>query len=382
MQSEPESRVFGDLFGNQVESRGVGQLGAREQRGFVSPRSSSGMSSEDSGGEYSDGLAHPGKRRRNWWVKSRRMNYTYALGEEDIDWNEVAQMAEQSLVGKALGRSFSLRNIVAWAEAHWRVHIGYVPEVVGLYRNWFAFTFLKAEHALWVLNRNWNWDHCPVMLKPWHPLFDATRERFDTAPFWVRLPGLPLDYWSEEHFRGIGNILGSYLGGDYSFVYTKEKKVARILVNLNVREGLAEDMKLSWGPYAIMQKLEYENVPFRCWRWCWRCHAYGHPASDCKLPLRTRNGGRRKWFDGIDKSVPAGPSSSTGDQPTQEGSGAEQGVGQAPEEERLPILTEESPAEPTELLRVQGPQFAGRTTTKRQTKPQRGVCNSLWGFGR
>lgn len=190
---------------------------------------------------------------------------------------------------------------------------------VALCLNWFAFNFLSIEHALWVLNRNWSWDHCPVLLKPWHPMFNASRERLDIVPFWVRLPGIPLHYWSERHFRGIGNILGTYLEGDYSSHYTKQKKVARILVSLNVREGLVEDMKLSWGPYTFVQNLDYEYVPFRCRR----CHAYGHPVAECKLPLRTRNGGRHKWSDGIEKTAPAGTTSPAHSLLVQEDTGRE-----------------------------------------------------------
>ena len=110
----------------------------------------------------------------------------------------------------------------------------------------------------------------------------------DSVPIWVRLPGLPLHYWKEEHLRAIGNILGTFIEADLAFERTNLKQVARILVNINIREGLAEEMTLTWGPVKIRQVLDYENVPFRCRR----CHAYGHPASECRLPLNTRKGKR------------------------------------------------------------------------------------------
>ena len=71
---------------------------------------------------------------------------------------------------------------------------------------------------------------------------------------------------------------------------THYKQVARILVEVNIREGLPETIDLDWGPDIITQPLDYENVPF----WCRRCHAYGHPVSECHLPLCTLNGGKRK----------------------------------------------------------------------------------------
>ena len=82
------------------------------------------------------------------------------------------------------------------------------------------------------------------------------------------------------------------------------KKVARILVNINLREGLAESINLDWGPVIIPQILDYENVPFRCRR----CHVYGHPVSACSLPARTPKASRRNGSGAANK----GPSEKIG----------------------------------------------------------------------
>jgi len=141
-----------------------------------------------------------------------------------------------------------------------------------------------------ILNKSWSLDHSPVLLKKWHPMFDASIERVDIIPIWVRMPALPLQYWNEFHLRGIGNMLGTCLDVDLSFLKTHVKQVARVLVSINIREGLAETIKLKWGPDVIIQILDYENVPFRCRR----CHAYGHPISECNIPERNIAGGRKK----------------------------------------------------------------------------------------
>ena len=78
-----------------------------------------------------------------------------------------------------------------------------------------------------------------MLLKPWSLLFDASKERVDVVPVWVRLPALPLHFWDLYHFRRIGDMLGTFLEADLSFLESREKKVARILVNLNVREGIS-----------------------------------------------------------------------------------------------------------------------------------------------
>ena len=73
---------------------------------------------------------------------------------------------------------------------------------------------------------------------------------------------------------------------DLSFKVTKLHRVAQILVNINVREGLYEEIHLSWGYTFSKQLLDYENTPFHSRK----CHTYGHLAVDCSLGVHTING--------------------------------------------------------------------------------------------
>jgi len=262
-------------------------LDRAEQRGFASPGRDSGCVKEPPvGGTGSKkGRSGTGKKRRKW-IKVKEVR-NHAVGE-DIEWSSVLQMATLTLVGKVLGHKFTRKTVAEWAEEKWKPLVGYAPVVVMLTRGWFAFRFKKEEELRRVLNMNWQLKNAPVLLKLWHPLFDASRERVDVSPVWVRMPALPLHYWDPYHFRKIGDILGTFLEADMSFLETLEQRVARILVNINLREGLAERINLDWGPVIIPQLLDYENVPFRCRR----CHEYGHPASECSKPQRPHHGGR------------------------------------------------------------------------------------------
>lgn len=108
---------------------------------------------------------------------------------------------------------------------------------------------------------------------------DPKREQIGARPLWVRLPGLPLQYWCEEVFVRIGNALGTYLNHDRTFVQSKNRTLARILVHMDTREGLEEKITLQWGKYSWVQILDYEEVPFRCRR----CHRVGHIFKECPL---------------------------------------------------------------------------------------------------
>jgi len=258
----------------------AGGLSAVEPGGHSSPAASSGkghspVRTEEVGSASVEKSAS--SRRKKNWIKKKQAGACYVFGL-DVGWEEVLEMSKMTLVGKAMGRRFVIKTVIAWVVSNWQSHLGYAPEVVTLKGGWFGFNFKADDHAKWVLNRNWNICSAPFLLKPWHPLFDASCERVDLVPLWVRLPGLPLQYWKEFHLREIGNLVGTFLEADMSFLETQQRQVARILVNVNIRDGLAEDMKLIWGPFVIKQILDYENVPFRCRR----CHAYGHPAVECK----------------------------------------------------------------------------------------------------
>jgi len=220
------------------------------------------------------------KKSKKKCIKNKGLIRNMALGE-DVEIQEVVQMSKITLVGRVNGRSFALGTILKWVEEAWGF-LGFLPEVVELSRKWYAFTFHSENHAQQVLRKNWSIQSSPILLKPWTPLFDASRERVDIVPLWVRMPAFPLQFWKEKYFRSVGNRLGEFLEADESFLETKQKRIARILVNINVREGLGDEIELVLGSYRHIQKLDYENIPFRCRR----CHEYGHLVADCKLPLR------------------------------------------------------------------------------------------------
>jgi len=287
----------------------------------------------DEGGQK--GGAGVGKKRKNRWIKAKP-GQNYAVGE-DIDLGSVLQMSKNTLVGRVLGQSFSRRTVVAWVEEKWKPLLGSVPVVVVLNRGWFAFKFKCEEELIRILNQYWHLNHAPVLMKRWHPRFDASRERVDESPIWVRLPGLPLHYWEPIHFRNIGNILGTFLEADLSYLETFDQRVARILVSINLREGLAEQINLIWGTEVTPQILDYENVPFRCRR----CYVYGHPASECSLPPRPGKGGRRPYVRRAEGSSRDSEPFSSDPDPSSEDLDREQ-----PEEECGPVhpLVVEVPA--------------------------------------
>lgn len=129
-------------------------------------------------------------------------------------------------------------------------------------RGWFSLPFSRAEYTDLILAKYWHIEMARVLLKRWSPLFDPERKKIGVGPIWVRLPSLPLQFWSETMFIRIGNALGTYLEYDKTFVQSKNRALTRILVHLDTREGLEEMITLKRRHYTTIHILDYEGYRF------------------------------------------------------------------------------------------------------------------------
>jgi hypothetical protein len=181
-------------------------------------------------------------------------------------------MVDKTIVGKFYGCQFRKKTLKAWAMTNWGVSYNPPPRISRLSRGWFMIIFSEEIQATNVLQKIWSIDSSSVLMKLWNPTFDASSERLDSIPIWVRLSGLPPHLWLEKCFQAIGNFLGEFLVVDMGFLEYGEMLVARILVLLNIREGIREFLNLTDLGRIRVQILDYEGVPFRCRR----CHEYGN----------------------------------------------------------------------------------------------------------
>ena len=76
-------------------------------------------------------------------------------------------------------------------------------------------------------------------------------------------------------FKLVGNLLGSFVEADMSFLQSGVMCLGKVLVLLDLRKGLAEVLQIECGDRVFSQPLDYVGVPFRSNR----CHRYGHAFS-------------------------------------------------------------------------------------------------------
>lgn len=83
------------------------------------------------------------------------------------------------------------------------------------------------------------------------------------------------------------------MDADFSFKITRDMVLARILVLLDLREGLALKICLTADYGNITQIMDYEGVPFRCHI----CHFADHLVAKCERPFQGMRwtDGRKEW---------------------------------------------------------------------------------------
>lgn len=92
-----------------------------------------------------------------------------------------------------------------------------------------------------------------------------------------------------EVFQVIGNKLGELQEGDINFKTTMT--IARIIVNLDLKEGRLLNTILNFSGQNYSQKFDFKDSPF-C---CWGCHLHGHPIQDCPLGVTHNNISISQW---------------------------------------------------------------------------------------
>jgi hypothetical protein len=116
---------------------------------------------------------------------------------------------------------------------------------------------------------------------------------------WVRLPNLPVHCWNWDSLKHIGNALGKFIDRANN---KDQYDCARICVEVDLEVGLPEAIKIKVGNWTHLQKLDYEQLPFKCRK----CHVYGHFARGCPTNV---NQIRVKKKVGTRSSVPRKPKS-------------------------------------------------------------------------
>jgi hypothetical protein len=218
-------------------------------------------------------------------------------------------LADRGLVGQFMGLWPSARTTDNWIQRNWRPLLTNSVTCYAVGRGFFIFEFISQEDRdLIFRNGPYFMGTQGLYLNRWTPSFDPASEVPKDVPVWVRLPNLPIHCWNTSSLQAIGNGLGHYIDkADPKDQYS----CARICVEVDLEVGLPEAVKLTVGDWQHFQKLDYEQLPFKCRG----CHEYRHFKRNCPKNPSTEKEGEDGWQQARKgKSKSKGPRS---DKPSQ-----------------------------------------------------------------
>ena len=82
----------------------------------------------------------------------------------------------------------------------------------------------------------------------------------------------------------LGNFLGKTVYIDSSYKFQVRQTVAKVLVLVDLSEGILDIIEIEVGDLLLNQVLDYYNIPFMCTR----RHVHGYIISGCNFPFMKR----------------------------------------------------------------------------------------------
>ena len=193
----------------------------------------------------------------------------------------VLMLKEQTLICRFNGFWPSLTDLHSWIFSEWAPLLDAKVVTCPCAKGFFIAVFISSSDKKKVLNSGpWFWSRAGLSMQPWFPSFDPSTDSLSSALIWVRLPYLPLHFWGDESLRAIGNGLGRFLCSSPEYK-PSFSTYAQICVEMDFSKGFPAEVILQGKDYSRNQKLDYENLCFRCRK----CFDTGHIARNCEKSL-------------------------------------------------------------------------------------------------
>lgn len=93
---------------------------------------------------------------------------------KDSSIDATMNMDRKTLVGKLISCKVGQIGVGTWISYFGGKVIAYSPTFQVLFKGWIGFCFKLEEDAQKILEQQWYWDSCLMVLKLWMPLFNTT----------------------------------------------------------------------------------------------------------------------------------------------------------------------------------------------------------------
>jgi hypothetical protein len=120
---------------------------------------------------------------------------------------EMRDLWRLTLIIKVLGKGVTYAALARRLKQIWNPKADFL--LMDLERDFFIASFSSQEDYDYLL-KNGPWmvqDHY-LSIRKWHAKFDPDEAKIEKVAVWVRVPGLPVEYYSKIFFHRLGDRIG------------------------------------------------------------------------------------------------------------------------------------------------------------------------------
>ena len=152
---------------------------------------------------------------------------------------------EKALIGKFVGVWPKEKDLVRWIQSTWKPK-GHYDIQLGA-KGFFTIILFNQEDRDRILEGGpYFFFSTGLYLRPWKEHFNLDIEDLKVASVWIRLVGLPGEYWDMGILRDIGNSIGEFLKVVEQTRLQRYTSFARICVYMDLSKDLSEAVSLNW----------------------------------------------------------------------------------------------------------------------------------------
>ncbi|XP_062114163.1 uncharacterized protein LOC133825201 [Humulus lupulus] len=196
---------------------------------------------------------------------------------DDEDIAEEVNYWQSSIVCYVLGANPPIRILEGFVRRLWKDQ---VDKVRVLSSGIFIIRFLSMEMRNRILDGGYLFfGKKPLIMKPWNPVDDFSKEDIDSVPTWVQLGGLDLKYWGERSLFKIVGQIGKPIQVDSITKNRDQLAYPRILIEVTMTQEFPSQISF-WNEFdqEVDIFVEYEWKPTICTN----CSGLGHEAHICR----------------------------------------------------------------------------------------------------
>ncbi|XP_019429685.1 PREDICTED: uncharacterized protein LOC109337219 [Lupinus angustifolius] len=163
--------------------------------------------------------------------------------------------------------------------------------MVSLGKGFYEFSFASLEDMRMICAIG-SWSLKPGFLRMflWTPDFNPALQKQSHTQCWVKIHNLPQEYWNPRILFSIAGGIGTPISLDEATHNRTFGHFAKVLVELNLKSHLPDQILVERDNFAFFVAIEYENLP----AFCHHCQAIGHTEFQCRKNTNAKADDTRK----------------------------------------------------------------------------------------